>query len=219
MIMRYKLVIFDMDGTILDTLEDLADSVNYALNAEGYPLRSIDEVRCFVGNGIRKLIERSVPNGTDLKDIDKVHGKFTEYYTEHCADKTRPYDGIIELIDNLHKNGCKTAVVSNKANYAVKSLCSQYFEGKFDMSVGEQVPFYNKKPAPDLVNLVMEKLNVSACDTVYIGDSDVDIMTAANAGIKCITVDWGFRSRDFLVENGAESIVSDVSELERIMLL
>lgn len=219
MIMRYKLVIFDMDGTILDTLDDLADSVNYALNAEGYPLRSIDEVRCFVGNGIRKLIERSVPNGTELQNIDNVHRRFTEYYTEHCADKTKPYEGIIRLIDNLHKNGCKTAVVSNKANYAVQSLCSQYFEEKFDMAVGEQQPIYNKKPAPDLVNLVMKKLNVSACDTVYIGDSDVDIMTAANAGIECIIVDWGFRSREFLIEKGAEKIVSSASELEEIFMI
>ena len=217
--MRYKLVIFDMDGTILNTLEDLADSVNYALNIEGYPLRSIDEVCCFVGNGIRKLIERSVPNETEIQNIDKVHRRFTEYYTEHCADKTKPYDGIIELIDNLHKNGCKTAVVSNKADYAVKSLCNQYFDGKFDMAVGEQMPLYNKKPAPDLVNLVIEKLNVSACDAVYIGDSDVDIMTAANAGIECISVDWGFRSREFLIEKGAEKIVSNTSELESALMI
>ncbi len=217
--MRYKLVIFDMDGTILNTLEDLAYSVNYALNIEGYPLRSIDEVCCFVGNGIRKLIERSVPNGTEIQNIDKVHRRFTEYYTEHCADKTKPYDGIIELIDNLHKHGCKTAVVSNKADYAVKSLCNQYFDGKFDMAVGEQMPLYNKKPAPDLVNLVIEKLNVSACDAVYIGDSDVDIMTAANAGIECISVDWGFRSREFLIEKGAEKIVSNTSELESALMI
>lgn len=218
MVVRYKLAVFDMDGTILNTLEDLAASVNYALNKNGYPLRSIDEVCHFVGNGIRKLIERSVPYGTDLKNIDAVHEQFTSYYKEHCADKTRPYEGIVKLMDTLHENGYKTAVVSNKADYAVQELCKKYFDGKFDMAAGEQQPRYQKKPAPDLVNLVMDTLGVSNNDTVYIGDSDVDIMTAVNSNVDCISVDWGFRSHEFLIENGAGTIVSSVCELEKILL-
>ncbi|MGN0629793.1 MAG: HAD family hydrolase [Ruminococcus sp.] len=216
--MSYKLAIFDMDGTILNTLDDLAASVNYALIAEGYPTRTIEEVRSFVGNGIRKLIERSVPRGTIVQNIDKVHEKFTAYYTKHCTDKTRPYEGIKELLCDLHKKGCKTAVVSNKADYAVQKLCLEYFPEYFDIAAGEQQPLYKKKPAPDLVYLIMEKLNVSAEDTVYIGDSDVDILTAANAKVDCICVDWGFRSRDFLLQNGADRIVSDTIQLKKALM-
>lgn len=216
--MKYKLAIFDMDGTILNTLDDLAASVNYALRMTGYPEHTTEEVSSFVGNGIRKLIERSVPCGINVQNINKVHEEFTAYYTKHCADKTKPYDGICELLNKLHGNGCKTAVVSNKADYAVQALCERYFKGQFDMVAGEQQPRYNKKPAPDLVELVMEKLEVKHNETVYIGDSDVDILTALNAGIDCITVDWGFRSRDFLIQNGADIIVSDAAELENILL-
>ncbi|MDE6021288.1 MAG: HAD family hydrolase [Ruminococcus sp.] len=215
--MSYKLVIFDMDGTILDTLEDLTESVNHALNSEKYPLRSIDEIRSFVGNGIQKLIERSVPHGTTRDNIDKVHKAFTTYYKKHCTDKTKPYRGITELIDKLHNNGIKTAIVSNKADYAVQELCIKYFDGKFDIAVGDQL-YYKKKPAPDLVNFVRKELGISENDTVYIGDSDVDIMTAANSNIDCISVDWGFRSREFLLENGANIVVSNVYELSEILL-
>lgn len=216
--MSYKLAIFDMDGTILNTLADLAASVNFALTAEGYPTRTIEEVRLFVGNGIRKLIERSVPRGTLVQNIDKVHEKFTAHYTKHCTDNTKPYEGIKELLGELRKNGCKTAVVSNKADYAVQKLCIEYFPEYFDLAAGEQQPIYKKKPAPDLVFLIMDKLNVSAEDTVYIGDSDVDIQTAVNAKIDCICVDWGFRSREFLLQNGAKKIVSDTIQLRQAIL-
>lgn len=216
--MRYDLIIFDMDGTILDTLEDLKESVNYALRHAGYPERTLDEVRGFVGNGIRNLIIRSVPCGTAEQQIEDVHGYFTEHYTVHCSDHTKPYRGIPELLVNLRRAGCKTAVVSNKADYAVQALCRQYFENQFDMAAGEQMPHYQKKPAPDLVNLIREKLDVSCSRAVYIGDSDVDIETAHNAQMDCITVDWGFRDRDFLISHGAEVIVSDAEELERILL-
>lgn len=216
--MSYKLAIFDMDGTILNTLADLAASVNFALTAEGYPTRTIEEVRLFVGNGIRKLIERSVPRGTIVQNIDKVHEKFTAHYTKHCTDNTKPYEGINELLGELRKNGCKTAVVSNKADYAVQKLCIEYFPEYFDLAAGEQQPIYKKKPAPDLVFLIMDKLNVAAEDTVYIGDSDVDIQTAVNAKVDCICVDWGFRSREFLLQNGAEKIVSDTIQLRQAIL-
>lgn len=216
--MKYDLIIFDMDGTILDTLEDLKNSVNHGLRCMGYPERTTDEVRSFVGNGIRKLMERSVPGRTSEEDIQRMHACFTEHYKEHCADCTKPYDGILKLLEHLRKSGCKTAVVSNKADYAVQALCRQYFEDQFDMAAGEQQPRYRKKPAPDLVNLVLEQLNIPRSRAVYIGDSDVDIETARNAQLDCIAVDWGFRDRAFLLRHGAETIVSDTEELERSLL-
>lgn len=215
--MKYDLVIFDMDGTILDTLEDLSDSVNHALMQHGYPVHTIDEIRGFVGNGIRKLLERSVPHGTNEQKISETHKLFTAYYTQHCTDKTKPYEGVTELLEHLHSVGIKTAVVSNKADYAVQRLCEQYFSGLFDAAAGEQMPVYPKKPAPEMVNMIIDKLGAEKNRTVYVGDSDVDIMTAANAGIDMIAVDWGFRDRDFLIENGAGTIVSDVGTLKNII--
>lgn len=215
--MRYQLAIFDLDGTILDTLEDLADSLNFALETSGYPTRTIDEVRRFVGNGIRKLMERGVPAGTPKEAIDQVHERFTEHYKVHCADKTRPYDGIPELLKDFRQAGCKTAVVSNKADYGVQELCGQYFKGMFDVAVGERTGIL-KKPAPDSVNEVLRLLKVDRADAVYIGDSEVDIETAANAGMDHIIVDWGFRETGFLKERGAKRMVSDPKKIEGIIL-
>lgn len=210
--MKYKLAIFDMDGTILNTLDDLADSTNYALRGNGLPERTIEEVRRFVGNGIRKLIERAVPAGTEVSQIDRVHESFTAYYKVHCADRTRPYEGIIELVRDLRAAGCMTAVVSNKADYGVQTLCRDYFPGLFDMAVGEREGI-RKKPSPDSVNEVLEKLSVARADAVYIGDSDVDIETAKNAGLDCISVEWGFRDREFLIEHGAGKLVREPREI------
>lgn len=215
--MKYKLAIFDLDGTILDTLEDLADSVNYALAKSGFPLRTIDEVRRFVGNGIRSLMERAVPQGTEIAAIDVVHRDFTAHYKVHCADKTRPYDGINELIMRLREAGCKTAVVSNKADYAVQELCVQYFPGMFDFVVGERAGI-RKKPAPDSVNEVLSVLEMEKENSVYIGDSEVDLATARNACMSCIAVSWGFRTVDVLKENGAELIVSEPENIAEIIL-
>ena len=170
--MRYKLAIFDMDGTILNTIDDLAASLNYVLEKSGFPARTMDEVISFIGDGLRKLIERGVPEGTDSETVDKVLADFKEYYAVHCADKTAPYDGIIGLLENLRRNGCLTAVVSNKADDAVQELCRKYFDGLFDYAVGERSGIL-RKPAPDSVNEVLEKLNVSRGNAVYIGDSDV----------------------------------------------
>lgn len=215
--MKYQLAIFDLDGTILDTLDDLADSLNYALEKSGYPVRTRDEVRRFVGNGIRKLIERGVPSGTDAESVSRVHENFTAYYKVHCADKTKPYENIPELLKKLRENGVKTAVVSNKADYAVQDLCVQYFEGLFDAAVGEREGV-RKKPAPDSVNAVLEKLGVNRENSVYIGDSDVDVETARNSGMNCIAVDWGFRDRDLLISSGAEIIVSEPMKIAEIVL-
>ena len=215
--MRYKYVIFDLDGTILDTLDDLADATNAALKASGYPGRTRDEVRRFVGNGIRKLIERAVPSGTDEEGIVRTHEAFTAYYSVHCKDKTKPYEGIPELVRALKEKGIRSAVVSNKADYGVKALCEEYFEGLFDMSVGEREGI-RKKPAPDSVFEAMRVMGADRESTVYIGDSDVDIMTAKNSGIDCIGVSYGFRGREFLISHGAEVIADTVDDLYKLLL-
>lgn len=214
--MKYTIAIFDLDGTILNTLEDLADSTNYALKTCGYPERTMDEVRQFVGNGIRKLMERAVPEGTPVEEIDRVHETFTAHYKVHCADKTRPYDGIMELLQNLKKDGCKLAVVSNKADYSVQELCKQYFDGVFDFAVGEREGI-RKKPAPDSVNEVLKTLECSRDRAVYIGDSDVDIQTAANAQMDHIIVEWGFRDIPFLISKGAKVLVEKPEEILEIV--
>lgn len=215
--MRYKLAIFDLDGTILDTLEDLADAVNYALKEHGYPQRTIEEVRRFVGNGIRKLIERAVPTGLTDEEISGVHQTFSAYYQEHCADKTRPYEGILPLLEHLREAGCLTAVVSNKADVAVQPLCQQYYEGLFDYAVGEREGI-RRKPAPDAVQEVLRRLQIDAGEAVYIGDSEVDIQTAANAGLESIIVTWGFRDRAYLESQGGQRFVDRSEEIAEIIL-
>ncbi len=210
--MKYRLAIFDLDGTLLDTLEDLADSTNYVMRQFGYQERTLKEVRSFVGNGIRKLLERSAPKGTSPEEIDRMFEQFKEYYGAHCADKTKPYDGVMELLASLQKQGVKLAVVSNKADYAVKALCEQYFPGYFDEAVGERTGIA-RKPAPDTVNEVLRNLQMDKSQAVYIGDSEVDVQTAKNAELDCIAVDWGFRDKEALEDAGAECIVSTPAEL------
>ena len=210
--MNCKMIIFDLDGTILDTLEDLFLSTNYALRKSGFPERSIEEVRCFVGNGIRKLIERAVPEQTPENLINQVHQDFTKYYAQHCADHTKPYSGILEILQKFRNAGIKTAVVSNKADYAVQTLCADYFPGLFDAVAGEREGI-RRKPAPDAVLAVLHDLQILPEQAVYIGDSDVDIATAENSGLPCISVEWGFRDRAFLLQHGAQKIISVPEEL------
>lgn len=210
--MEYKLIIFDLDGTILNTLDDLADSLNYALQNNGMPKRSREEVRRFVGNGIQKLIERAVFEDTSEEDRKNVLECFKEHYKVHCADKTRPYDGIKEQIMMLRQSGCKTAVISNKADFAVQSLCQDYFPKLFDYVVGEREGI-RRKPWPDSVLEVLEKLGIKKEEALYVGDSEVDIQTAQNAGIDFVAVSWGFRDENFLKEQGAQKIVAVPSEL------
>lgn len=210
--MKYKAVIFDLDGTVLSTLDDLADSVNYALRANGMPQRSTAEVRSFVGNGIRRLIESSVPSGCDAITVDRVLATFSDYYGKHSADKTRPYDGVIEMMTRLKGDGVKIAVLSNKADWAVSELCKRYFGDLVEYSMGETegIP---RKPSPAGVFVMLEKLGVDLDECVYIGDSEVDILTANNAEMDCIAVDWGFRDRCQLVNAGASVIASSPDEL------
>ncbi len=214
--MKYKLIIFDLDGTVLDTLDDLMNSVNYALRKNSLPERSREEVRTFVGNGIRLLIERAVPGGTVIGITDKVFADFKEHYAVHSCDNTRPYEGINELLTVLNEKGIKTAVVSNKADFAVQTLSERYFAGLFAVSVGERENIA-RKPAPDSVNAVIEMLGGDKKSSVYVGDSEVDIETALNAGIPCISVDWGFRSEAQLQEKGASTIVSSADELLHVL--
>lgn len=210
--MKYDLVVFDMDGTILNTLEDLADSLNVTLEHFGYPQHTIEEVCSFVGNGIRLLIERGVPKGLSTEEIDQVFDYFMEYYQEHCADKTKPYEGIEETICRLRSAGIRTAVVSNKADCAVKELAEKYFSGLFDVAVGERKGI-SKKPAPDGVDDVLKQLGIPREKAVYVGDSEVDVATARNAHMDSLIVEWGFRKADFLREKGARILIKKPEEI------
>lgn len=209
-----KAVIFDLDGTLLNTLDDLADSTNYALSKFGYPTRTIEEVRQFVGNGVAKLIERAIPEGKNNPNFEKCLSIFKENYAQNMYNKTAPYNGIIEMLSNLKSKGIKIAVVSNKFDLAVKELCKKYFEGFIDFAAGEnEAQGIKKKPAPDTVISVLNEFNFAPEDAVYVGDSDVDIMTAKNSKMPCISVTWGFRDKKFLLENGATILINAPSEI------
>ena len=210
--MKYTTVIFDMDGTILYTLDDLTDAVNYALKKMGYPLKNVEQVKGFVGNGVKKLIERCLPQMATKEEFDKSYDYFSEYYKVHCYDKTRSYRGVKELIALLKEKSFKTAVVSNKDDYAVKELCKTFFNGLFDSELGV-TDSIAKKPAPDLCEIALKELNSTKSEAVYVGDSDVDFMTAKNTGLKFIGVSWGFKGREFLENLGSETVVDNPEEI------
>ena len=212
--MKYKLAIFDMDGTILSTLDDLANGVDYALSENGLPARSKQETRAALGRGVRFLIEQSVPDGLSDAEISKVEEDFLKYYKVHSMDNTRPYDGIVELIKEVRASGIKTAVVSNKIDSAVKELCANFFEGAFDVAYGERVGI-PRKPDPKPINAIIDEFGLSKNEVVYIGDSEVDLLTANNAKIDHIIVTWGFRDRAFLERNGAKNLVESMEELKK----
>lgn len=208
----YSTYIFDLDGTLLSTLGDLAASCNHALRTNNMPERSISEVRQFVGNGVRKLMERAVPQGTDDNATEKALADFKAHYSLHSLDTTQPYPGIMTLLNALHARGKRVAVVSNKFCAATKELCAHFFNGLVDVAIGEMEGI-KRKPAPDTVNEALRQLGTTASDAVYIGDSDVDIATARNAGMPCISVTWGFRDRDFLLAHGATTLVDSPMEI------
>lgn len=212
-----KMVIFDLDGTLLDTLDDLCNSVNYSLRTNNFPERSLAEVRTFVGNGIRLLIERSVPEGTSEELIDKTFECFKTYYAVHCNDKTKTYPGVMDMLKELKKNGYKIAVLSNKAQYAVTKLCNIYFNNLLDDAVGARENVA-KKPSPDALYICAENNNINLNNVIYVGDSDVDVATANNAGVRGIAVTWGFRSRELLIKCGAENLADNTDELLQILL-
>ena len=211
-----KAVIFDLDGTLLYTLENLYESTNFALGCFDYPKRTLEEVRNFVGNGVRKLIERSIPEGEKNPNFEKCLEIFKEHYSKTMYDNTRPYDGIMKMLKILPKNGIVCAVVSNKFDSAVKVLCKRYFEDLVSLAVGE-CETVRKKPCPDGVLKIIEQLGCKG-NCVYVGDSEVDIETAKNAGLYCISVSWGYKDKEFLLKNGASEIVDTVDELTETIL-
>lgn len=210
--MKYTTIIFDLDGTLLNTLADLAAATNHALAEHKLPQRTTDEVRRFVGNGIRKLIERAVPADTPAKLHEEVFASFNRYYKQHCADSTRPYEGVPQLLQQLRAAGCRTAIVSNKADYGVQTLAKQYFDGQLDAACGERAGIA-KKPAPDMLLAIMRQLKAEPASTIYIGDSDTDLDTARNAGVACIGACWGFRGRAFLEAHGAKLLAENVGDI------
>ena len=214
--MHYKTIIFDLDGTLLNTLTDLAAATNYALAQHQLPQRTTEEVRWFVGNGIRKLIERAVPAGTSEELQEKVFATFNSYYKLHCNDATKPYDGIPELLAELRQQGCQTAIVSNKADYAVQELAKLYFADALAAACGERAGIA-KKPAPDMLLAVMQRLGAATDSTIYVGDSDTDIKTARNAGVPCIGACWGFRGREFLQQHGASLLAEAPADVLQLL--
>lgn len=214
--MAYQTVIFDLDGTLLNTLEDLTDSVNFALRTCGYPPRTIEEVRAFVGNGVGLLVERSVPAGTTAGETERCLSVFKEHYARNMRNKTRPYDGILPLLRELRESGRKLAIVSNKFDAAVKELRDDLFAAEIPVAIGESATV-RRKPAPDTVWEALRELGAEKESAVYVGDSDVDVQTAHNAGLPCIGVTWGFRGREVLQSAGADRIVDTPDELLRLL--
>ena len=210
--MSYDVYVFDLDGTLLDTLGDLTASVNHALRWAGMPERTIEEIRWFVGNGVKKLMERAIPDGLNNPRFDEVYQEFRDHYLHHGLDTTVPYPGIMELLQALKDEGKQIAVVSNKFYKATEELCQHFFGGLVDVAIGEREGI-RKKPAPDTVEEALRQLNADRAHAVYIGDSDVDIQTARNSGLPCISVLWGFRDQDFLLAHGATTLVANPSDI------
>ncbi len=211
---QYDTFIFDLDGTLLDTLDDLASSTNYALRSHGLPEHTRDDVRRFVGNGVRMLMRRAVPQGEENPLFEAAFETFRRHYLQHSLDTTRPYDGIPEVLKALQRRGCRLAVVSNKLHTATEELCRHFFSDTITVAIGEnEAAGIRKKPAPDTVFEALRKLGASPAGAVYVGDSEVDLQTASNAGLPCISVLWGFRDRKFLTANGATTFVDTPQEL------
>lgn len=217
--MAYQTVVFDLDGTLLDTSADLVLAVNHALASRGLPERTAADVMAATGNGIAVLIAKSVPAGTPEDVHAQVFEEFKRYYAAHAMDHTLPYPGIPELVERLRAAGAHVAVVSNKADFAVQEIIDARMPGAFDAVLGECMEAgIAKKPAPDMVEAVLARLGLSREGLAYVGDSEVDIATAANCHCPCISVSWGFRSRDELIAAGAARIVDTPYELESVLL-
>ena len=213
--MKYKYVIWDLDGTLLNTIEDLHASVNYALEKYGQPLKTLKETTRNVGNGIRLLISRSLEGGEENPLIEEVFSAFKAHYAENCLNLTRPYDKIPEILQTLKASGVKMAVVSNKIDFAVKDLRDRFFPW-LDVAMGEQSGIA-RKPDPAMVYLAMEELGATAAETVFIGDSEVDVVTAQNAGLDCIAVLWGFREKEELEAVGGKTFAESADELSALL--
>lgn len=211
---EYNTYIFDLDGTLLDTLDDLMASVNYALRQYGMPEHSREDIRRFVGNGVKLLMVRAVPDGEKNPQFEECFNAFRDHYMLHSLDTTRPYKGILGLLAELKRKGKRTAVVSNKFCAATQELCRHFFPDTIEVAIGEhESEGIRKKPAPDTVIEALRQLGVDKSNAVYVGDSDVDLQTARNSGLPCISVLWGFRDKEFLIENGATTFVDAPSEI------
>ena len=200
-------ILFDLDGTLLNTLEDLADATNTTLEHFGYPLRTIEEIRQFVGNGAKNQITMSLPAGRSPEEIERVLAWYKTYYAAHSQCKTRPYDGSTEALAAVGKE-FPVAIVSNKPDNAVKILCRQFFGDTYALGESDACP---RKPAPDMVYQALKAIGADSC--IYVGDSEVDVLTAQNAGVPCLSVLWGFRDKDVLVESGAKHFCEDPADL------
>ena len=209
-----KAVVFDLDGTLLNTLDDLMNGLNAALSENGMPERSRTDVRRFVGNGLAKLVERAIPDGRENPLYEKTLADTRRFYAQKCRENTKPYDGIAELLAALQQKGLRLAVVSNKPDAQVKTLCGEFFPGRIGAAIGQRegVPL---KPAADPVLEALRLLDTSPADAVYVGDSDVDILTAKNAGLPCISVLWGFRDRPLLESAGGKIFAASPAEMIR----
>lgn len=210
--MKYKVVIFDLDGTLLNTLEDLKNAVNYALIANEFPKRSLEEIKNFIGNGTKVLINRALPYPVDELTYAQVYQDFVTYYLAHLNDHTTPYDDILLLLKNLKDKQYQTAIISNKNNDATKDMKEKYFGSLIDIALGTR-DFSKTKPNPESTLEIIEALHANKNDCVFVGDSDVDILTAKNAGIDYISVSWGFKSKEFLIEHGAQIVIDSPLEL------
>lgn len=215
---KYTTIIFDLDGTLMNTLDDLTISTNHALSQMGFPTRTIDEVRQFLGNGVRTLIEMALPEKTTEDTIERTISCFLQHYTSHCKDHSRPYDGILELLSSLKKMGVKMAIVSNKPEVEVKKLNAEHFAEFIDVALGENeksgIP---RKPSPAMVYEAINQLGAEPGKSLYVGDSDVDILTARNAGIDCLSVTWGFKTVEFLSQFGATKMIDAPSQMLKII--
>lgn len=216
--MRYNTIIWDMDGTLLDTLNDLAAAVNYTLRTYGLPLREKEDVRRLLGNGVRNLMRGAVPEGEKNPRFEDIFADFKAYYVDHCRDTTGPYEGIVETLQRLREKGVRMAVVSNKLQAGVDELWEAHFRDTIDVAIGEREGVA-RKPAPDMVQLALRELGAEGegVRAVYIGDSEVDIATARNSGLECISVTWGFRDREWLEEQGAMTMADRPSDIVDIV--
>lgn len=209
-------IVWDMDGTVLNTLIDLRDSVNYVLKKYNMPEHTIEEYRRYFGSGIRYALECAVVDGTPSETIDEMLPIFKEHYDVHCLDNTCPYDGILDAMKKLKEKGYKMAIVSNKIDSAVKELNEKFFKEYVDVAIGE-TPGTKRKPAPDMVEQALKELGSSKEESIYIGDSEVDLQTARNSNLPCISVLWGFRDRDYLIEQGATTFAETPEELIQLL--
>ena len=213
--MKKDTIIWDMDGTVLNTLIDLRDSVNYVLGLYGMPGHTIEEYRMFFGSGIRHALECAVTPGTTEATIDEMLPIFKEHYDIHCLDNTCPYEGIVEVMKKLKEQGYRMAIVSNKIDSAVKELNERFFSESVEVAIGER-DGVKRKPAPDMVEQALLELGSTKEQAVYIGDSEVDMATARNSGLKCISVLWGFRDKEFLINEGATVFAETPEDLLNI---